>query len=149
MRTNKPVHHSRRTTGNAVNLVLREAKKLQRAATSESLAQALPVLRRLLSSNTLTGINLPELHRRRDIIQRKHLLRMLAIEADYPSWEWYRKALVHMKADEVEHFDIIRSKAGSLNHWFSSMAEAREYATIHGGRPFRVGQQAVVLAAAS
>jgi len=146
MRTNKLVRHSRKTTGKAVNLVLREAKKLQRAATSESLAQALPVLRRLLSSNTLTGITLPELHRRRDIIQRKHLLRMLAIEAGYPGWEWYRPALARMSVDEVEHFDIIRSRASSLNHWFSSMDDARKYAATHGGRPLRVGRQAVVIA---
>lgn len=141
---NKTTHLSRSTT--AINLVLREAKRLQRAAASESLSQALPVLRRLLSSNTLTGITLPELHRRRDIIQRKHLLRMLAIEAGYPSWEWYRPVLARMSTDEIEHFDIVRSKASSLNHWFSSMEEARGYAAIHGGRPLRVGQQAVVIA---
>ncbi len=144
MHMNKTTHYSRST--GAINLVLREAKRLQRAATSESLSQALPVLRRLLSSNTLTGITLPELHRRRDIIQRKHLLRMLAIEAGYPSWEWYRPELARMSADEVEHFDIVRSQASSLNHWFSSMTEAREYAATHGGCPLRVGQQAVVFA---
>lgn len=129
----------------AVNHVLRIAKQLHRAATSESLAQALPVLRRLLDSGTLNGLSLPELHRRRQSIQRKHILRMLAIEAGHPSWEIYKPVLANKATDELDHFDIIRRQAGYPNLWFSSLAEAQQYATQHGGRALPVRHQAVVI----
>jgi len=128
-----------------VKLVLREAKHLHRAATSDSLAQALPVLRRLLSSNTFHAISLPDLHRRKNLVQRKHLLRMLAIEAGHASWEDYRKVLPAMTPDRVEHFDILRRSAGYPNLWFSSLEEAQAHVETNGGRALRVGDQAVVL----
>ncbi len=135
------------SSGNdAGQLVLREARKLHRAATSESLAISLPILRRILATNTLRGISLPELFRRRDTVQRKHILRMLAIEAGFGSWEDYRPALDRMTAGQLEHFDIVRREIGYPNYWFSTQIEAEQYARLHGGRVMRVGQQAVVIA---
>lgn len=146
MHIKHPNHRSQTTTRGGINLLLREAKKLHRAATSESLSQALPVLRRLIASNTLKGISLPDLRRRQNIVQRKHILHMLAIEAGYSSWEEYRRIIANVSADEIEHFDIVHRKAGYPNIWFSSFAEAREFAALYGGHPLRVGQQAVVFA---
>jgi hypothetical protein len=129
----------------AAALVLRIGRNLQRAAESESLATALPILRRLLATATLTAISLPELQRNRDIIQRKHVLRMLAVEAGFKSWEDYRHALENMSADEVGHYDQLHRIAGYPNVWFSTYAEAEHYACEHSGRAVRVGSQAVVL----
>jgi hypothetical protein len=129
----------------AVNVLLREAKRLHHAATSESLATALPVLRRILATGTLAGLSLPHLHRRRDMVQRKHILRMLAIEAGFKSWEAYRPALALMTADKLPHFDIARAQAGYPNFWFSTLAEAQAHAAAHGGRAMAVGSQGVVL----
>lgn len=144
MRSHKPTSRSKQTS-EAINLVLREAKRLHRSATSESLASSLPVLRRLIASRSLEQLSLPELRRRRTIIQRKHILRMLAIEAGYSSWEAYRPAIANASLDEVEHFDVVRRRAGYPNVWFSSLAEAKAFADEHGGRPLCVGRQAVVL----
>lgn len=131
--------------GEAASLVLHEARSLHRAANSDSLSRSLPVLRRLLATGVLHGMPLPELHRQRATVQRKHVLRMLALEAGFPGWEAYRAALAHMKADELPHFDIVWRGAGYPNHWFASLDEAQAHAARHGGRVMRVGAQAVVM----
>lgn len=129
----------------AAELVLFIARNLHRAIHSDSLAVSLPVLRRLLATATLTGISLPELHRQRAIIQRKHLLRFLAIEAGFQSWEDYRIALDAMTLEQVSHFDQLPRSAGYPNLWFSSYEEAQDYAWENNGRALRVGSQAMVL----
>ncbi len=145
MQSENPPHHAQCTDDSAVALVLREARRLHRAARAEALTQSLPVLRRLLRSKTLVGISLPESYRRRRTVQRKHVLRMLAFEAGQPSWEAYRPLLARMDAAQLEQFDIVGRQAGYPNHWFSTPTEARRHAADHGGRPLRVGDQAVVL----
>jgi hypothetical protein len=131
-----------------VTLLLREAKRLHKAASSEPLAPSLPVLRRLLASQIFQGMSLPELRRHRSMVQRKHLLRMLAMEAGCASWEAYRQALMDTPPDQLAHFEIARQGAGQLNLWFSSMDEAQAHVQAHGGRAMRVGMQAVVLLSA-
>lgn len=133
---------------NAVDAILREARCLHKAVKSARLAASLPVLRRLLASRALAPQPLPELHRQRQNIQRKHVLRMLALEAGFSSWEAYREALAGRDATGLEHFDIARQSAGQLNLWFSSPEQAEQYAHQHGGRVMRVGYQAVILRSA-
>ncbi len=129
----------------AAELVLRIARNLHRAVNAEALAISLPVLRRLLATKTLTEISLPELQRRRDIVQRKHVLRMLAVEAGFNCWEDYRHALDEMNADQVSHFEQFSRSAGYPNLWFSTYEEAQDYAWKNNGRALKIGSQAVVL----
>lgn len=140
----KSIRDDRQPGRQVVEVVLREAKKLHRAAVSESLAASLPVLRRVLSAHVIRGMTLPELSRHRGMVQRKHVLRMLAVEAGYPGWEEYRGALVATEPQSLQQFDVMRHVAGYPNIWFSSMKEAEEHSAVHGGRAVRVGQQAVV-----
>lgn len=144
MHTEIQTHHQS-ISESSTELVLRMARNLHRATESESLAVSLPVLRRLLATATLTAISLPELQRNRDIIQRKHILRMLAIEAGFASWEDYRHALDTMSVDQIPHFDYLRRQAGYPNLWFSTYEEAQRYAAAHNGHALKVGEQAVVL----
>lgn len=132
---------------NSIPSVLREAKALQRCVQSDSLADALPVLRRLLAQQVLQGLSLPELYRSRQLVQRKHILRLLALEAGYHSWEQYRPVLATLPLDELSHFDVIRRQVGYPNLWFASWTEAQQYVATQGGRCLRVGQQAVVIVA--
>lgn len=132
-------------TESAADLVLRIARNLHHAAYSDSKISALPVLRRLLATATLTAISLPELYRSRDIIQRKHILRMLAVEVGFKCWEDYRHALDTMSVEQLSHFDHLRRTAGYPNLWFSNYDEAQDYARENNGHALRVGQQAVVL----
>jgi len=126
-------------------IVLAMARRLHKAARSESLALSLPVLRRVLASGTLRDISLPALRRNPGVLQRKHVLRTLAAEAGYSSWEAYRLALGGMAPAELAHFDLIRPIVGYPNLWFSTLAEALAYAREHGGRAVQVGRQAVVV----
>ena len=144
MRTQKSIQNIRQPNEQVINLVLREAKKLHRAAISESLAASLPVLRRLLAEQVINGMSLPALSQGRNMIQRKHVLRMLAVEAGFASWEEYRGVLANMKPEALQQFDVMRRAAGYPNIWFSSVEEAEGHASTHGGRAIRVGQQAVV-----
>jgi hypothetical protein len=145
MRVDESLQNGGKPGEQVVSLLLREAKKLHRAAISESLADSLPILRRLLGAQVIRDMTLPELSRQRHMVQRKHVLRALAIEAGYSGWEAYRGALIGMGPDTLQPFDVLRRTAGYPNLWFSSVEAAESYAVEHGGHAVRVGQQAVIL----
>ena len=135
------------TTALPSDLVRALARQLHRDATSASLRAALPVLRRLLATQTLRDLTLPQLHQQRSRVQRKHLLRMLAVEAGFSSWEHYSQALPGMTVEQLTHLELLRPTAGYPNLWFSTLAEAHAHVHAHGneGRVVQVGTQAVVL----
>ncbi len=124
--------------------LLKEAKQLQRASQSDSLTRSLPVLRRLLNTETLTGLSLPELKRQRSIIQRKHLLHMLAKENGFEHWAACKRHLECIDND-IEPIALILRNIGYLNLWFSNYDEAYAYTIQHGGRAISVGKQAMVI----
>jgi hypothetical protein len=128
----------------AALLVLRTAKRLHKAAFDAAPSQALPILRRVLASGSLRDLSLPQLHKNRTLVRRKHILRTLAVEAGYASWEAYREALASLRIEDLAHFDLVRSQVGYPNLWFASVAEAQAYVAAHGGRLMAVGEQAVV-----
>ncbi len=130
----------------AIAAVLRAAKKLQRQATGDGLAASLPVLRRLLACGCIEGLSLPELHRRRAMVQRKHLLHTLAVEAGHAHWQAYREALSTMGVEQLSQLDVLAPRLGYPNHWFSTLEQARDHARAHGGRVVAVGRQAMVTA---
>jgi hypothetical protein len=132
----------------SMQVVLREAKRLHRAATSDSLSDALPVLRRLLAMGVVTAPTLPRLFGARDAVQRKHVLRALAREAGYRGWEEYRRELPLLDEHHIQQVAALQRGASTLKHWFSDEAAAMRFAAENGGRTVRVGKQAVVLPAA-
>lgn len=136
---------ARDSVDSSTQLVLREAKRLHRAATSDSPSTALPVLRRLLAAAAVPTRTLPRQFVARHTVQRKHLLCTLAREAGYPSWEEYRGALPLLGKEQILRADLLARGASTLKLWFSNEAEATAYAAEHGGHVVRVGQQAVVL----
>jgi hypothetical protein len=125
--------------------LLREARKLHKTVKTGSLSQSLPILRRLITSKTLTQLSLPELRNKPDIVQRKHLLQMLAHEAGYSSWASYKQAIEATNTKHDDHYSLVLQQAGYPNLWFSSLNEAEEYVKYHGGKPVAVGTQAVVI----
>ncbi|PCK01697.1 MAG: hypothetical protein COA42_22925 [Alteromonadaceae bacterium] len=132
----------------SIKALLREAKKLHKASKSESLSKALPVLRRLISSKALTNISLLELRKNQNIVQRKHILLMLALESGHKSWAEYRQESERLPTKSNEHYTLTLRDAGYPNLWFSSFEEAKHYTASHGGHPILVGEQAVVVAKA-
>ncbi|GAA5481392.1 hypothetical protein Hsar01_00601 [Haloferula sargassicola] len=120
-------------------------KRLHRAARSGSPAESLPVLRRLLKSGVVRGHSLSSLFAQRAIIQRKHLLQLLALEAGHGDWPGFRRTLAGLPPDQLEAFDLIVREAGYPNHWFATYEEAEHFAHTRGGRCLRVGGQGVVI----
>lgn len=107
----QPTHSLHPSRTQAADLVRALARQLHHAAISDSLRESLPVLRRILATHTLRDLSLPQLFQQRVIIQRKHLLRTLAIEAGYPSWEHYSRALPGMTASQLPHLDMLQANA--------------------------------------
>lgn len=132
------------TDGNDIlTFLLKEAKRLHRAAHSDSLTKSLPILRRLIITNTLTGLSLPELKRQRTIIQRKHVLHMLAKENDFKNWAEYKHTIE--EGEGCEPSELILRHVGYPNLWFSNYKEAKSYAQQNGGQIIKFGTQAVVI----
>jgi len=127
--------------------ILRVAKSLHRAAKSDSRPHSLPVLRRLISSETFRQTSLPELYRRRETIQRKHILQMLALEAGSLNWSEYKKKIQAKPEEQPLDYSLALKHAGYPNIWFTSLPEAETYAAAQGGQPIPVGKQAVVIPA--
>ncbi|MDR2214175.1 MAG: hypothetical protein LBE21_11210 [Pseudomonadales bacterium] len=132
------------SSSSAATAVLRAARRLHKEALSAAPSQCLPVLRRVLATGSLRELSLPQLHQKRALVRRKHILRTLAIEAGHASWESYREALTAMRAEDLPHFDLLRGAAAYPNLWFCSLAEAQAYAAVHGGRALAVGKHAVI-----
>ncbi|MFC3154206.1 hypothetical protein [Gilvimarinus japonicus] len=139
--------HSSGSSSAVVESFLREAKRPQRAACSGDLADCLPVLRRLLAQRVFTGVTLPQLRRRQGLVQRKHTLQLLALEAGYSCWAECRRALETLPAERAEQYHLASRYAGYPNHWFSSLQEAKAFASQHGGYPLAYGRQGVVVPA--
>ncbi|MDP2571716.1 hypothetical protein Q8W40_05960 [Vibrio penaeicida] len=132
-------------TNAQIESLLHEARMLHRAAKSGSVSRSLPALRRLHAAGVCYGVSVSGLYQQRETLQRKHFLRMLAIEAGYSSWEKYKPVLLAPPehATKTRHFD--EKCVSTLNLWFSSEQQAQEYAEQHGGDVLKYGHQAVVL----
>lgn len=125
--------------------MLREAKRLHRAATSEALSEALPVLRRLLAARSVPACPLQVLFRDRASLQRKHVLRMLAFEAGHASWEAYSRALCNLAPPSVALSVAAQRSTAVLKHWFVGERQAVQFASVHGGLVTCVGPQGAVV----
>ena len=145
MHMTKPSRGLNTPENDRLKLILRVAKSLHRAARSDSRPHSLPVLRRLIASETFRHISLPELYRQRMTIQRKHILHMLALEAGHLNWLDYKKKVeTHPEAQPLD-YNLALKHAGYPNIWFTSLPEAERYAAAQGGQPIAVGKQAVVI----
>jgi hypothetical protein len=123
--------------------MLREAKRLHRAATSDALSEALPVLRRLLAARAVPACPLQALFRDRASLQRKHVLRMLAFEAGHVSWEAYSQS--SQDSQSVVLSVAAQRSTAMLKHWFVGEQQAVQFASAHGGLVTRVGHQGAVV----
>jgi hypothetical protein len=130
----------------SVHLFLRQARYFQRAVESDSPSAALPILRRLIKVGAISETSLTQLFRTRQQLQRKHFLRMLALEAGFSSWEIFRPILAQMSAADLAVFQFLETGAAQLKLWFADCYSAQQYAAEQGGRVISVGQHAIVIA---
>jgi hypothetical protein len=132
----------------AVDTVLAHARFLHRAACSDSLSSGMPVLRRLQRAGIHAELPLPGLWARRDAVQRKHVLRMLAREMGFADWERCKAHLARSSPQAVDHLKLGFEWTGRFNHWFAGEAAAVEHMERHGGRLMRWGDHSVVVSTA-
>lgn len=120
-----PVISDSTAVSDTLGRVLHHARRLHRAARSASIAAAMPVVRRIHGVGLFPELGVAGLYRARASLQRKHVLRMLAIEAGHASWEAYRAVLPGMTPEAVVPWHLSDHLAAGLNLWFSNEAEAR------------------------
>ena len=131
------------TEQSSVPLFLRYARRCQRAVASDSPSAALPVLRRLIRAGAISETSLPALFRRRHQLQRKHFLRLLALEAGFASWEVFRPVLE--QSPDFASVQQLEAGTAQLKLWFSDLPSAKEYVAAEGGQVIPFGGQAAVI----
>ena len=128
----------------AVEQALRQARMLHRASKDATLLVAMPPVRRAHAAGVFAELSLSALYRQRHLLQRKHFLRMLAVEAGFANWESYLPTLRSQPPQTLEHYTSWR-EFGYPNAWFSTHAQAIAFAEERGGKVVRYGQQAMVV----
>lgn len=131
-------------TVSAVEQALCLARTLHRASKHASLLVAMPALRRAHGARVFAELTLSALYRQRHLLQRKHFLRALAVEAGFANWESYLPTLRSRPPQALEHYRT-GLEFGYPNAWFSTHALAIAFAEQHGGKVVRYGQQAMVV----
>lgn len=136
--------HSSSSVLSATNLVLAHARHLHRAVRSQALSSSLPVLRRLQRAGVNPELSLPAFWAARGMLQRKHILRMLAREMGFTDWEACRPHVDRCAPDAVDHLKLGHEWTGRFSHWYANEAQARAHQREHGGRLLRWGDHTVV-----
>jgi len=131
-----------------LNSFLRTAKILHRITKNGSISQVMPVIRRLYAADVLYGKALSQLFKERLTLQRKHFLRLLAIESGFKSWEELKPALeTGQQVHVAEPFTNTVNDTSVMKIWCSSELEAKNYVAVNGGEVVQYGDQAMVLLA--
>ncbi len=126
----------------------RVARRLLREAQSEKPSSALPVLRRLLQAGVVPAARLTDLYQARASVQLKHMLRTIAVELGYPSWEACKHDIDRKPASVLDRFRLDLGAFGDYNQvWFSNEKEAQQWQAENGGHVVVYGSQAVVMTA--
>lgn len=134
----------------AVDLALRQARILHRAAQTGPVLTALPALRRAHAAGIRPELSLSALFQVRQSLQRKHFLRTLAVEAGFADWEQWVPQLRHWPAQDLitrglVPLSLLDAEVPYPNAWFSTTQEAHAWAQAHGGQVVQHGTQAMVL----
>ncbi|MBU2869864.1 hypothetical protein [Colwellia sp. E2M01] len=133
------------TSTDAIEFLLKKAKKIHRQAQSTSAVNSLPILRRLISNNVLSNISLVALNKQKALVQRKHILQLFAFEAGFNEWGKYRQFLATENNWQSDNYLLALTHNSYPNLWFSTLAQAVEYAKENGGKALKIGTQAMVV----
>ncbi|MCP3103130.1 GIY-YIG nuclease family protein [Myxococcus sp. K15C18031901] len=113
------------------------ASRLLKELGSPDATRAARAAERLRALPVFAGLPLGEVLARRDSVQRKHVLAVIAREQGHASWGELKRARESSPVD----FERLLSRAGgnSLNRWFTTYAEAVASLRAEGGYlfPFR------------
>lgn len=125
-------------------LLRRCARLMLRHAHAEQSSLALPVLRRVLAAKAVPEQRLSALFSVRESLQLKHMLRTLATELGFDSWEACKQQVETLSPVQLDRY---RFDLGAFNNyeriWFPDEASALRWQQESGGYVVRYGEQAV------
>jgi hypothetical protein len=109
-------------------------------------SQALPVVRRVHATGVVDGVRLTDLYHARASLQLKHMLRTLARELGYATWEACKRDADRMPPSALDRFRLDLGVFGDYNKiWFADEISAQQWQAAHGGYVVAYGNQAVVM----
>ena len=129
---------------NSVEQALHQARTLHRASRDCALLQAMPALRRAHNAGVFHGLSLSAPFGQRHLLQRKHFLHALAVEAGFTNWESSVQNL-RMQPPQAARQHGTALDYGYPNLWFSTHEQAEYFAEKCGGRVVFHGRQAMVV----
>jgi hypothetical protein len=145
MHMQSPSGNPHASAQDALRLVLRHAKQLQRDARSDSLAGSLPVLRRCWHPGSSATPRWPACTRSGSGYSASTSCACSRWKPAMRAGRTTARTLATLDPGQLEHFDLLRRHVGYPNLWFASLEEAQRHAAEHGGRAMRCGRQAVVI----
>lgn len=131
------------TESRAAPLTLHECKirasLLLKSLLSSDASRATQAAERLCTLPAFSRLTPGELLARKDMVQRKHTLAVIAQEQGHASWAELKQALGEAPPRFDSEAFFAKNKGAFLNRWFSTHAEARESLRTLGGFlfPFR------------
>lgn len=140
--------HSRRTAVLDTNtdFLRRYARSMLRSAHSDQPSRALPIVRRVFSAGAMISSRVTELYHARATLQLKHMLRTLAAELGYATWDACKRDIDRRPAEVLDRFRLDLGVFNDHEHiWFADQPSAAAWQREHGGRLLAYGKQAVVM----
>jgi hypothetical protein len=117
-----------------------------RDARSDHPSKALPIIRRVHSAGILPTPRLTDLYQARESLQLKHILRTVAAELGYATWDACKHDVDRQPSSVLDRFRLDLGGFGDYNQiWFSNESTAQEWQREHGGHVVVYGSQAVVM----
>lgn len=124
----------------------RYARHLLRDVRSDHPSKALPVIRRIHLAKILPIPRLTDLYHARESLQLKHMLRTVAVELGYATWDKCKHDVDHQPPSVLDRFRVDLGAFGDYKQiWFSNKSAAQEWQKEHGGQLVVYGSQAVVM----
>jgi hypothetical protein len=133
------------STSNA-DFLRRHARNLLRDVRSDHPSKSLPIIRRVHSAGIAPTRRLPDLYHTRESLQLKHMLRTVAVELGYATWDACKRNVDRQPPSVLDRFRLDLGGFGDYNQiWFSNESAAQEWQREHGGHVVIYGSQAVVM----
>jgi hypothetical protein len=126
----------------------RYARSMLRDARSEHPSKALPIIRRVHAVGIFPIARLSDLYHARESLQLKHVLRTIAAELGYATWNACKHDVDYQPSSVLDRFRLDIGGFGDYEKiWFSSESAAQEWRRTHGGHVVVYGSQAVLMTA--
>lgn len=138
--------HQKFSPSSNTDFLRRYARHMLRDARSDRPSTSLPVIRRIHSAGALPVPRLSDLYHARGSLQLKHMLRTVAAELGYATWDECKRDVDRQAPGVLDRFRVDLGAFRDCNQiWFSNEIAAQQWQKEHGGHMVVYGGQAVVM----